>query len=395
MKRILLPTLVIVAMAAAGCSPGDKADQAPVVRPVMAMTVGASDTAGGAVYSGEVRARHEGDLGFRVPGKIIARVVDVGTSVRKGQVLARLDPIDNQMNADASRAAVAAAKTDLQFASAELDRYKVLFEKNFISRTVLEQKSATYDAAKSRLDQTESQAGITRNQVGYTTLVADQDGVITAVLAEAGQVVGAGQPVMRLARPEEKEVLISIPETRLAATRAAKEVAVRLWANPEKIYRGQVREVAPSADAGTRTFATRVSILVAGTDVALGMTANVLFPEGQAVSSRSTATNIVIPLTALSREGDKTAVWIIDARNNQVSLRSVAVKQYREDGIVIGSGLAAGDMIAVAGVHKLVAGQTVRPVSAPAAGLANAANTTPSSSANSKSAVPAIEVVAK
>ena len=235
MNRALLPVLICVALITAGCSSGDKGDKTPVIRPVMAMTVGAGDSAAGAVYSGEIRARHEGDLGFRVPGKITARVVDVGTNVKKGQVLARLDPTDNQMNADASRAAVAAAKTDLQFASAELDRYKTLFEKNFVAKTVLEQKSAIYDAAKSRLDQAESQAGITRNQVGYTTLVADQDSVITAVLAEAGQVVGAGQPVMRLARPEEKDVLISIPETRLAATRAAKEVAVRLWANPEKI----------------------------------------------------------------------------------------------------------------------------------------------------------------
>jgi RND family efflux transporter MFP subunit len=392
-NRAFLPPLALAVLIAAGCSSGDKGDKAPVVRPVMAMTVGAGVSAGGPVYSGEVRARREGDLGFRVPGKIIARVVDLGTSVKKGQALARLDPTDNQMNADASRAAVAAAKTDLQFASAELDRYKTLFEKNFVSKTVLEQKSATYDAAKSRLDQAESQAGLTRNQVGYTTLLADQDGVITAVLAEAGQVVAAGQPVMRLARPEEKEVLISIPETRLAATRAAKEVAVRLWANPEKIYRGQVREVAPSADAGTRTFATRVSILGADAGVALGMTANVLFPDGQTASGnaagKSAGTGIVIPLTALSRDGDKTAVWIIDAKNNQVALRPVAVKQYREDGIVIGSGLTAGDLIAVAGVHKLVAGQIVRPVSVPTAHAMAPA------SATSRVAAPAVAVVAK
>ena len=392
MNRALLPVLICIALIAAGCSSGDKGDKTAVVRPVMAMTVGAGDSAAGAVYSGEIRARHEGDLGFRVPGKITARVVDVGTNVKKGQVLARLDPTDNQMNADASRAAVAAAKTDLQFASAELDRYKTLFEKNFVAKTVLEQKSATYDAAKSRLDQAESQAGITRNQVGYTTLVTDQDGVITAVLAEAGQVVGAGQPVMRLARPEEKEVLISIPETRLAATRAAKEVAVRLWANPEKIYRGHVREVAPSADAGTRTFATRVSIVGADATVALGMTANVLFPSGPATTGnaagKSAAAGFVIPLTALSREGDKTAVWIIDAKSNQVALRPVTVKQYREDGIVIGSGLAAGDLIAVAGVHKLVAGQTVRPVSAQTASAVVPA-------AAAKAPAPAVEVLAK
>jgi multidrug efflux system membrane fusion protein len=387
-NRALLPLLASFVLIASGCSSGDKGDKAPIIRPVMTMTVGASDATGGAVYSGEVRARHEGDLGFRVPGKITARVVDVGASVKKGQVLARLDPTDNQMNADASRAAVNAAKTDLQFASAELDRYKTLFEKNFVSKTALDQKSATFDAAKARLEQTEAQAGVTRNQVGYTTLVADQDGVITAVLAESGQVVAAGQAVMRLARPDEKEVLISIPETRLAATRAAREVAVRLWANPEKIYRGQVRELAPSADAGTRTFATRISILGADADVALGMTANVLFPISQAAAGKTAAASIVIPLTALSRQGDQTAVWVIDGKSGQVAMRQVTVKQYREDGIVIGSGLTAGDVIAIAGVHKLVAGQTVRAVSAQAAGGAAPA-------AAAKSAAPAVEVVAK
>lgn len=371
MKRAL-PSLILVAAAAllgAGCSSGDKADPAPAVRPVLALKVGAANAAGSAVYSGEIRSRHEGDIGFRVPGKITGRQVDVGTSVKKGQVLARLDPTDNQMNADAARAAAAAARTDMQFTSAEYDRYKTLFEKNFVSKTVLDQKSASFDAAKSRVEQTEAQANISRNQVGYTSLAADQDGVITAVLAEAGQVVAAGQPVMRLARTDEKEVLISIPESRLAATRQAKSVAVRLWANPEKTYRGRVRELAPSADPVTRTFATRIAITGADAEVALGMTANVLFNDAPATAANATApTAIVIPLTALSRQGGQTAVWVIDAKSNQVALRPVVVKQYREDGIVIGGGLASGDLIAIAGVHKLVAGQVVRPLTADAAG---------------------------
>ena len=390
MKRTPLVTILVTAAAliTGGCSSGNKADPAPAIRPVLAQKVGTIDAAGSAVYSGEVRARHEGDLGFRVPGKITARQVDLGASVKKGQVLARLDPTDNQMNADAARAAAAAARTDMQFAAAEFDRYKALFEKNFVSKTVLDQKSASFDAAKSRVEQTEAQAGVSRNQVGYTSLVADQDGVITAVLAEAGQVVAAGQPVMRLARSDEKEVLISIPESRLAATRQAKAVAVRLWANPEKIYRGRVRELAPSADPVTRTFATRIAISGADADMALGMTANVLFSDAPPTAAANTAAPaaIMIPLTALSRQGDKTAVWVIDAKTNQVALRPVVVKQYREDGIVIGSGLASGDLIAIAGVHKLVAGQVVRPVTADAAGKTGAASTATS---------PAVTVVAK
>jgi len=357
-----LAALVAAAALVSGCSSGNGADAVPVVRPVMAQKVATAGAGGAAtVYSGEVRARREGDLGFRVPGKIVARSVDVGAAVKKGQVLARLDPVDQQMNATAARAAVAAARTDLQLASAEYDRYKSLHEKNFVARTVLDQKSATLEAARSRLEQAEAQAAVSGNQVGYTTLVADQDGIVTAIMAEAGQVVAAGQPVMRLARPDEREVLISIPETRLAATKAARSVAVRLWADPSRLYAGRVRELAPSADPGTRTFAARVSILNADAAVNLGMTANVVFGDAKDAAAAADSA-VLVPLTALSRRGDQTAVWVIDAATSQVKQRTVSVRQYREDGILIGAGLQPGELIAVAGVHKLVEGQTVKPV---------------------------------
>jgi RND family efflux transporter MFP subunit len=361
MNKLILTVVALAAAAVmAACSSGNTADLSQAARPVLAQKVAAAPEAGASVYSGEVRARREADLGFRIPGKIVARSVDMGASVKKGQVLARIDPADTQMNAQAARAAAEAAKTDFQFASAEFDRYKALADKGFVSRTVLDQKTSTLDAARSRLEQAQAQAELSRNQVGYTTLVADQDGVITAVLAEAGQVVSAGQPVMRLARPEEKEVLISIPEARIGQIRQARAVAVRLAANPDKIYQGRVRELAPSADAVTRSFAARVSIADADANVALGMTASVLFVDGAAASPAGSGA-VLIPLTALSRQGDQPAVWVINT-SGQAQLRAVSIKQYREDGILVGQGLTPGEVIAVAGVHKLVPGQVVHPV---------------------------------
>ena len=347
--------IVTTAMLLLGCTQAQESK--PVVRTVQTQVASAATLAEANVYSGEVRARSEADLGFRVAGKITARLVDVGAIVHKGQPLARLDPADNQMSADAARAAVSAARTDHQFAQAELERYRGLAEKNFVSKTVLDQKQATLDAARARLDQTEAQLALSRNQLGYTTLTSDQDGVVTAVSAETGQVVTAGQPVVRVARSGEKEVLISIPETRLASTRAAKSLLIRLLSDPDRTYKGTLRELSPVADPSTRTFAARVSILNAGPEVALGMTANVLFPGTAAAAAKEA---IVLPLTALYRKDDKAAVWIVDPKSGVVTLKPVTVGQYRESGVEILQGVAAGDTVVTAGVNKLVAGQVVR-----------------------------------
>ena len=356
------PFFLTVAIALLGCTQAQESKT--VVRFVQTQVAATANLADIAVYSGEVRARYETDLGFRIAGKIAARLVDVGATVRKGQVLARLDPTDNQASADAMRAAVSAARTDQQFAAAELERYRSLAEKNFVSKTVLDQRQATLDAAKARLEQAEAQLSLSRNQLGYTSLTADQDGVITAVMGDAGQVVSAGQPVVRLARLGEKEVLISIPETRLSATRAAKEVAIRMWADPTRTYTGRLRELSPIADAGTHTFAARISVTNAGPEVALGMTANVLFPG---TANQALRNSILLPLSALYRQTDQTAVWVVDPKTSQVALKPVSVAQYRENGVEIAEGIAVGDTVVTAGVNKLVAGQIVRPQPSPQA----------------------------
>lgn len=340
-----------VALALSGCAKEEPPPVAP--RPVVTVQAEKSHGEELAVYSGEVRARREADLGFRVPGKIIARYVDVGAQVNKGTLIASLDPSDAQLNAAASKSAVAAAQTEFDFAKAELDRYRSLLDQSFISQAIYDQKLNGFKAAQARLAQARAQASVTQNQSGYTSLIADQDGVITAITAESGQVVAAGQAVARLARPEEKEVLINVPETRFEELKAAgRRILVRILAEPDKVYAGQVREVAPNADPVTRTFATRVTIVDPGPQVALGMTANVAF-----VGNGGTV--VVLPLTALYHQGEKPAVWVVDPATGTVRLQPVTVGQYRESTFIVTDGLAGGERVVAAGVNKLVEGQKV------------------------------------
>ena len=353
--------LVLAALAASAVLAACGKQEAPPPPPRPVVTVVATPAAGAeaAAYSGEIRARREADLGFRIPGKIVARYVDVGAPVKKGAALAKLDPADAQLNVAASQSALAAADTELKFAKAELDRYASLLDKQFISRAVYEQKLNAYNAAKARHDQAQSQLAVVQNQSAYTTLVADQDGVVTSVNAEAGQVVAAGQPVVRIARPEEKEVLINVPETRLEELKAGtREILVRTIAEPDKVYRGTVREIAPNADPATRTFAARIAILEPGPGVALGMTANVL------LIGRNGG-GIVLPLTAIYRQGNDPAVWVVDPKTGTVRLQPVVVAQYRESGVMVTGGLSGGEQVVAAGVNKLLDGQVVAPVAAP------------------------------
>jgi multidrug efflux system membrane fusion protein len=211
------------------------------------------------------------------------------------------------------------------------------------------------NATRARYEQAKAQLAVSANQAGYATLTADHDGVITAVSAEAGQVVAAGQPVLRLAREDEPEAAIFVPENRIGELRAARELGVVLWANPARIYPARVREIAPAVDPVTRTFAVRVSILARDAALQWGMTANVVLRAGGADNSA------LLPLTALYRRDGKPAVWIYDPATRKVTLRPVDILAYREDGVVIRAGLNTGDYVVTAGVHKLTEGQTVRP----------------------------------
>ena len=350
MRRALL--LLATALLAGACTRTEPPPEAP--RPVLTQVVtpGASSTRD--VYAGELRARHETDLAFRVGGKLVVRAVDAGARVKKGQVLARLDPEDARLAAQAALAQRTSAESDLALAKAETERHADLLAKKFISQSAFDAKQNAYHAALARAEQARSQAAITSNQAAYTTLVADADGVVISVSAEPGQVVAAGQPVLRVAQAGEKEVVVNAPEGQLARFKVGQRVGISLWSDPGKAFGGRVREVAGGADPATRTYAVRVTALEPPASAQLGMTANVVFP-GAADSGL-----ILLPLTALARDRSDPAVWVVDPASSRVKLRPVAVGQFREDGVTITSGLAAGEVVVTAGAHKLRPDQPVR-----------------------------------
>ena len=340
--KIFLPLVVLALLSACGekLPPPDAVSTGPKL--VKALKVGAGGTAYEQRYSGEVRARIESTLGFRVGGKLSERLVDAGVQVKAGQPLARLDPNDAQLT-------VAQAEANRTLAAAELQRTRELKSKNFISQAALDAKDTTAKAA-------EAQAQLARNQAGYTTLVADAAGVVAAVLAEPGQVVAPGQGVFRIARDGEREVAVNIPESRIAGLNIGAAATVTLWAGQNnaggKTYRGRLRELAPAADPATRTFAARIAILDADAAVALGMTASVSFAQGG-------DEHIVVPLAAILQQGEQATVWVIGA-DATVSPRVVEVERYADSGAVLKSGLQPGEQIVAAGAFKLVAGEMVR-----------------------------------
>lgn len=348
--RKLVPSAatLCVAMVLGGCN-GTEAPP-PAVTRVLVQPASTRD-AGVAIYTGEIRARHEADLSFRVGGKITSRLVDAGMAVKAGQALARLDPADLQLSRQAALAQVTAAESEFTTASSERARYADLLARRFVSQAAFDAKENAYRSARARLEQARAQSEISGNQAGYGTLAADHDGVITAVLADAGQVVSAGQPVFRLARPEEKEVAVAIPEGRLAEFKAARQIAVNLWAQPELSMKGEVRELAAAADPATRTYAARVRIIDPLPAAQLGMTARVVLgsPAGGA---------IVVPLTAIVDNGKGPQVWV--ASDGKAMLRPVEVAAFREDGAAIASGLKVDEMVILTGQRRLVDGQAVQ-----------------------------------
>lgn len=346
-----------LAVLLAGCQaevPPPPASRAVLVQPVALLA------AGSAAYTGEIRARHELDLAFRVGGKLAARLVDAGAEIKPGQPLARLDPADLELAATAARAQLAAAESDLATASAERERYAGLLAKKFVSQAAFEGKDNAANSARARLEQARSQSRISGNQATYGTLSSEFPAIVTAVLADAGQVVSAGQAVFRLARPEEKEVAIAVAESRLAELKAAKTLSVGLWANPELRLRGELRELSPAADPATRTYAARIRLLDAPPEVRLGMTARVfLDTAGEA--------GLLVPLAAVVDQGGGPLVWVV--AEGKANPRPIRLSRFQEDGAVVAAGLQAGELVVVAGAARLVAGQAVesRPVTPPAA----------------------------
>lgn len=349
-SRFSLPAIFLLSgMAACSKAP----EQAVQVHPVVVEHALALTSDAGEVFPGSVHAREEVDLSFRVPGKIHTRSVDAGAEVKAGQVLATLDPEDNRLNSEASKAAVAAAQADAKLAQADLQRYQELLGKGFISKSMFEQKQNTLDLAQARLDQAKSNFAVVNNQMGYTTLRATKAGLITAVRAEAGQVVAAGQPVFQFAADSSREVVISVPEGRVEALRSAPKLGVSLWASQGKMYEGRVRTINMQADPNTRTHEARVSIVGADDAVQLGMTATVY------MGARVEASLFQVPLSAVAQVDNKPVVWTV-AADGKAHKIPVAVLRYVEGFAVVSGALTPGMPLISAGVQLLVEGQQVK-----------------------------------
>lgn len=311
-------------------------------------------------YAGAVRARVEADLAFRVPGKIASRAVDVGMHVQRGAVLAVLDPEDARLNLAAAKAALAAAEADLWIAQNEQKRSLELQARGFISQSAVDKQKSTTMLARARLDQARAALDLARNQAQYTELKTDTAGVVTAVMAEVGNVVSAGQPVVRVAADGGREVLIQVPEGRAPALRAAKRISVVLYTDETRRYVGKIREINPRADAETRTQEVRVSIIAADAKVQLGATATVY------VAGSGDNDSFRVPATALGNSDTQQAVvWRVEtASDGALSAQPVpvAVREYLDDAVIVAGALHASDRLISAGVHLLVPGMAVAPV---------------------------------
>lgn len=342
--------LVAAALVLTAC--GKEPQKSEDIRPVRAIVISASNVDIQSEFSGEVRSRIESRLGFRVPGKIIARQVEPGSVVKRGQVLMQLDPQDLRLSQAQARAGLSSAETTRDLAKADLQRFQELRAKNFVSQAVLDEKLSRFRAAQANVESAQAGYRGQSNQAGYATLVADIDGVVTAVEAEVGQVVQAGTPVVRLAKTSEKEIVIGLPEDKVDALRKVENVTVRMWANPGVSMRGKVREVSPVADPATRTYPARVSIPDASQEIRLGMTALVQF------SSTLAQPLIRVPLTALFHEKGATSVWVVE--KGAVRLVPVTVGGTAGNEIVLAGGIAPGQTVVTAGVNLLKPGQKVK-----------------------------------
>jgi RND family efflux transporter MFP subunit len=349
-KRIAaLALLLLLAGCQANTAPAPRSE-----RPVQVQRVAFESNDTTREFVGVVRARYETDLGFRVAGKIVTRVVNVGDRVRVGDIVARLDPQDLALQVESAEAELAAATSSLAQAAADLERYTTLKGKGFASIADFDRKKAANDEAEGRLQRARRALDLARNQLGYAELKADADGVITATLAEAGQVVAIGQAVARLAHRGEKEAVVALPETWLGEARKA-TATVQLWSERDRSFDARLRELSPQADAATRTYAARFTIAETDDTVAFGMTATVR------LSRLADGRVARLPLSAILNRGSGPSVYAID-QTGALVLRPVTVASFTETAALVTSGISDGDQVVTLGVQKLEAGLKVRAV---------------------------------
>jgi RND family efflux transporter MFP subunit len=347
-------SLALLAIALTGCN-DTVAEKAKPPRPVLVATAHYEAEVPERSFVGTIKPRIETDMGFRVPGKVAKRLVEVGQTVDAGQPLAILDQVDLKLQAEQAEAELRASTGVLEQAAAAETRARELRAKGWTTDAQMDQARATADEARARLNRAQRSVELTHNSLSYATLVADTRGVVTATLVDAGQVVAAGQSAIRIARLGEKEAVVAIPET--LVDRAKYGVAsVTLWSEPNRKYAARLREIAPTADPVTRTYLAKFSLPDAGDDVALGMTATLT------LSDPATTRVARLPLSALFNEGGGPSLYVVDDKGD-VALKPVTVKSYESDDVVISGGVNEGAKVVVLGVQKLEPAEKVTVVS--------------------------------
>lgn len=351
-SALVLAAFAGIVLTLAGCGNDKKAEE--YVRPVKAIVLKPQSGDIVRTFSGTVRARVESSIGFRVPGKILERKVNIGDTVTAGQVIAQLDNNDLLLTENSAKANVAAARTRLAVAKDAYNRAKALLPKGYTAKAAVDQRQLELDAAQSALDAAEAQANQARNATQYAMLATHKNGIISGVYAEAGQVVAAGTPIVTLAEAGETEIALSVPEHEVTQLKIGAPVDVSLWADRNVKAEGRIREIAGQADPASRTYAVRVSIINPPATMRLGMTASINLRLGQETP------HMVVPLTAMTQVDGRDAVFVVDRVTSTVAPRFITQTGVTDQGVKISSGVQAGDIVVTAGVQFLSEGKKVR-----------------------------------
>jgi multidrug efflux system membrane fusion protein len=355
MSRYPLLALLPLALWLVACSPAEpESDTTP--RPALVVQPGTGDALRD-IYPGEIRARYEPELAFRIGGKISRRMVTVGDRVEAGQPLAELNAEDVGLELDAARARVASARSDQRLARSELERYRALLDRQVISQSQFDSVESRAEASDAQLEQARAQLKVASNQADYAVLEAPETGVIAQRLAEAGQVVAAGQAVFVLAVDGDREVVIDLPEQDVKRFQVGDEVAIELWSRPGEPFPGRIRELAPAADPSSRTFEARVAFDNETANAELGQSARVLVDH-----ANGGADVLTVPLAAVTADQGEPFVWVVNPDDHTLVKTPVRTGAYREDRVPVLAGLSADDWVVAAGTQVLREGQKVRPV---------------------------------
>lgn len=352
--RPLALVLGLAVLGLSGCVDEEAPEEVVEARPVRTITVAEQLSGETVTVAGRVESQVQADLGFRIGGRLVERAVNVGDVVTAGQLLARLDPADEENGLRAAEANLAAAEAQLTEAQSNFERQRQLYDRGFLAKAGLERAEAARNTAQSATDAARAQYGVAKRRLNDTVLLADSPGTVVAIGAEPGEVVTPGRMVVQIARDQGLDAVIDVPQGIIGAEpNLNAEITVALSQNPAVQSRGRIREVAPRADATTGTFRVRIGLIDPPADMRLGAAVT-------ATTTLDPVGSIEIPASALTSADGQPAVWVVDAASSAVALRPITVDRFTPASVVVLDGLAPGDVVVTAGVQALRPGQTVR-----------------------------------